>query len=174
MLNIPIDYHAESVKASLRIYACPKVLCSPTEWELSKIFQQKMNLNWTSQPLLSNYFYSEMCWSNKLDYAPRIVSSLASWSKLRFEVIQLPSKDNLGQRFSVTPDLGIFRADINSFGETLLTETRILTALTRTIQENTSVEQELDFMLGKPWDIDLEPFRNYQLDSNVKWMMKTS
>jgi len=167
------EHQAYNVKCNLRIYACPKILCSPTEWSLSQIFNEKIELNWTTQNLLPNHFSADLNWISKLDIAPKIVSSLATWSKLRFEVIQTPSNDVVGQRFSVTPELGIFRADTNSLGETLLTESRISSAILRTLQENTSIEQELDFMLGKPWDNDLEPFRNNQLDSCVKWITKT-
>lgn len=161
------------VKGTLRIYACPKLLCSPTEWALGQIFKEKIDLNWTNQNLIPNHFLTELNWYGKTDIAPKIVSNLAAWSKIRFEVIQQPMNDYLGQRYSITPELGIFRADINSFGETLLTESRIKSCVYRALQEKTSIEQELDFILGKPWDSDLEPFRNNQIDSKVKWIGKT-
>jgi hypothetical protein len=69
--------------------------------------------------------------------------------------------------------LGIFRADINSLGETVVTESRLRSAIERSKIENESFEVELAFLIGTPWDEDLEPFRNSQEGTSVRWITKT-
>jgi hypothetical protein len=103
----------------------------------------------------------------------RIVSILSKWPKLRLEVLQDSNGKVSGERYAVAPNLGIFRADINSLGETVITESRLRAALERTRIENEPFEVELAFLLGTPWDEDLEPFRRSHNGSVVKWISKT-
>jgi hypothetical protein len=98
---------------------------------------------------------------------------LSKWPKLRLEVFQDSNGKISGERYAVAPNLGIFRADINSLGETIVTESRLRSALERTRIENEPFEIELAFLLGTPWDEDLEPFRRSHQGSIVKWISKT-
>jgi hypothetical protein len=54
-----------------------------------------------------------------------------------------------------------------------VTESRLRSALERTRIENEPFEVELAFLLGTPWDEDLEPFRRSHQGSIVKWISKT-
>jgi hypothetical protein len=112
-------------------------------------------------------------WIGPIGTSARIISSLSKWGKIRIEAIQEPTLNQLGERFAVTPDLGIFRADINSLGETVITESRLRSALERSKNENESFEIELAFLIGTPWDEDLEPFRSSQEGTSVRWITKT-
>ena len=89
------------------------------------------------------------------------------------EAIEEPINNSLGERFAVTPELGIFRADMNSLGETLLSETKIKAGFERSNQEGETIVAEISFMLGKPWDDDLEPFRRSFNGTSVRWISKT-
>lgn len=163
----------KEVRGSLYIFSAPRSFCSPTNWALSEIFKSDVQLDWRIQELLPNTYSSEFNWLGPTGLCARIVSNLGKWGKLRLEAIQEPINNSLGERFSVTPELGIFRAEINSLGETLLSESKIKTGIERSKLEGESIETELTFLLGKPWDDDLEPFRSSFSGTTVRWISKT-
>ena len=163
----------KEVRGSLYIFSAPRSFCSPTNWALSEIFKSDVQLDWRIQELIPNSYSAEFNWVGPTGLCARIVSNLSKWGKLRLEAIQEPINNSLGERFSVTPELGIFRAEINSLGETLLSESKIKNGIERSKQEGESIENELTFLLGKPWDDDLEPFRNSSSGTTVRWISKT-
>ena len=140
---------------------------------MSDIFQSRIELDWKTQQIAPGAFSTNLNWYGPIGLSSRIVSVLSKWPKLRLEVFQDSNSNANGERYAVAPNLGIFRADINSLGETIITETRLRSALERTRIENESFEVELAFLLGTPWDEDLEPFRRSHQGSIVKWISKT-
>jgi hypothetical protein len=163
----------QEVRGEMKIYSCPKSLCTHVDWALSDIFQSKIELDWKSQQIAPGAFSANLNWSGPINLSSRIVSVLSKWPKLRLEVFQDSNGKISGERYAVAPNLGIFRADINSLGETVVTESRLRAALERTRIENEPFEVELAFLLGTPWDEDLEPFRRSHNGSIVKWISKT-
>lgn len=171
--NLVMSIEPKEVRGSLFIFSAPRSFCSPTNWALSEIFKCDIQLDWRIQELLPNSYSSEFNWVGPSGLCARIVSNLSKWGKLRLEAVQEPINISLGERFSVTPELGIFRAEINSLGETLLSESKIKSGIERSKQESESIENELSFMLGKPWDDDLEPFRRSFSGTTIRWISKT-
>ncbi len=163
----------QEVRGEMKIYSCPKSICIHVDWALSDIFQSRIELDWKPQQIATGAFSSNLSWHGPIGLGSRIVSVLSKWPKLRLEVFQDSNGKVSGERYAVAPNLGIFRADINSLGETIITETRLRSALERTRIENESFEVELAFLLGTPWDDDLEPFRRSHQGSIVKWISKT-
>jgi len=45
------------------------------------------------------------------------VSTLRGWNKLRFEATEEPTASSEGERYSVTPTLGVYRAQISPHGD---------------------------------------------------------
>jgi len=163
----------QDVRGEMKIYSCPKSICVHVDWALSDIFQSKIELDWKPQQIATGAFSANLSWLGPIGLSSRIVSILNKWPKLRLEVFQDSNGKVSGERYAVAPNLGIFRADINSLGETIVTETRLRSALERTRIENEPFEVELAFLLGTPWDEDLEPFRRSHQGSIVKWISKT-
>jgi hypothetical protein len=163
----------QEVRGEMKIYSCPKSICTHVDWALSDILQSRIELDWKPQQIATGAFSSNLSWHGPIGLGSRIVSVLSKWPKLRLEVFQDSNGKVSGERYAVAPNLGIFRADINSLGETIITETRLRSALERTRIENESFEVELAFLLGTPWDDDLEPFRRSHQGSIVKWISKT-
>lgn len=173
MAHLVMSLEPKEVRGFLYIYSAPRSFCLPTNWALSEIFKCEVQLDWNNQELIPNYFSSEFNWVGPTGLCARIVSNLSRWGKLRLEAIQEPCNNMPGERFAVTPELGIFRAEMNSTCETILTESKIKAGIERSKQEKESVESELFFMLGKPWDDDLEPFRRSFNGTSVRWISKT-
>ena len=163
----------QEVRGEMKIYSCPKSICTHVDWALSDIFQNKIQLDWEPQQIAPGAFSANLNWHGPVGLSSRVVSVLSKWPKLRLEVFQDSSGKTSGERYAVAPNLGIFRADINSLGETIVTESRLRSALERTRIENEPFEVELAFLLGTPWDEDLEPFRRSHQGSIVKWISKT-
>ena len=162
------------VKGELRIHSCPKIICKPIEWALSELFRTNITLSWLEQPIAPTTFSTEIKWTGQFGLCSRLVSTLSHWPKIRLEALQENYKDYPAERYALTPNLGIFRAEINSLGETIITENRLKAALERCRLENEPFEVELAFLLGTPWDEDLEPFRKSYVNSNLKWISKIS
>lgn len=161
------------VKGELKIYSCPKTIIKHVEWALNDLFKMELNYVWNPQPIAPLAMSSEIKWIGPVGFGSRIVSLLGKWPKMRLEVFQNNYKEFPAERYALSPNLGIFRAEINSLGETIITENRLKAALERCRIENDPFEVELAFLLGTPWEEDLEPFRKSMGQNNLKWINKT-
>ena len=173
MAHLVVTLQPTEVRGSISIYSSPRTYCSPVNWALSEVFKSEVQLDWLEQDLIPNSYSAEFNWVGPTGLCARIVSNLSRWGKLRFEAFQEPVNNFLGERFAVTPDLGIFRAEINLLGETILTESKIKAGVERSKLEGESIEAELLFLMGKPWDDDLEPFRRSITGTRIRWITKT-
>ena len=164
-MHLAVSINPREVRGALNIYSCPKSICTHVNWALTEILETPIELDWQPQRIAPNNFSAELNWIGPI--------GTSKWGKIRIEAVQEPTSNQLGERFAVTPDLGIFRADINSLGETVVTESRLRSALERSKIENETFEVELAFLIGTPWDEDLEPFRRSQEGTSVRWITKS-
>lgn len=100
----------------------------------------------------------------------KLASALRGWHLLRFEVTAEPCSTAEGERYSCTPELGIFHAVTGIHGDILIPEDRLRAALTRSQRDETDLEAEIAKLLGKPWDDELEPFRYAGEGAPVRWL----
>jgi hypothetical protein len=161
------------VKGELKLYSCPKYLCQQVEWAVYEIIKTKFELKWTIQNIAPSTLSTNLVWKGPMSLGPKIVSVLSKWPKIRLEIIQENTEKNFAERYCLSPNLGIFRAEMNSLGETVINESRLKAALQRSRMEEEPFEVELAFLLGTPWDEDLEPFRKSHQNTSVKWISKT-
>lgn len=161
------------VKGELKIHSCPNFLCQPIEWILSEQFESKISLIWTPQKIIPSTMSTQFKWDGPIGLCSRTVSALSKWPKIRLEAFQERFEDFPAERYAYSPNLGIYRAEINALGETIVTESKLKAALERCRLENEPFEVELAFLLGTPWDEDLEPFRKSYVNQNIKWISRT-
>ena len=161
------------VRGDLKIHSCPKFLCKPIEWALTELFKTHLTFEWSDQHIAPLTLSTELKWEGPVGLSSRIVSLLSKWPKLRLEVFQERYMEHPAERYALTPSLGIFRAEVNDLGETIITESKLKAALERSRLENEPFEIELAFLLGTPWDEDLEPFRKSFEKNTLKWISKT-
>ena len=119
----------QEVRGEMKIYSCPKSICTHVDWALTDIFQNKIELDWKPQQIAPGAYSANLNWHGPIGLSSRVVSILSKWPKLRLEVFQDSNGKISGERYAVAPNLGIFRADINSLGETIVTESRLRSAL---------------------------------------------
>jgi hypothetical protein len=129
-----------------------------------------VNLEWTPQGAQSGTYRAEYSWAGDAGTAAAIASGLRGWNQLRFEVTEEPTTSTEGARFSYTPDLGVFHAVTGLHGDIMIPEDRLKAAVVKAALGDTTVLIEIDKLLGKPWDDELETFRHAGDGAPVRWL----
>jgi hypothetical protein len=152
------------------LHSCPRALASHVEWALADVLRQPVTLDWAAQPVEPGTLRSELSWTGEPGTASRIVSDLAHWGRLRIEVTEEATARTEGERFSVTPRLGVFRALIGVHGDIQVPEERLRGAIARAALSGADLEDEIGTLLGGPWDAELEVFRYAGEGTPVRWL----
>jgi hypothetical protein len=111
----------------------------------------------------------EVSWQAKPGTAARITSALRQFTTVRYEVAEEPSRGGEGERFAVTPKLGVFRATMGPHGDVMIHEDRLRAAMLGA-EDAASLRRGLDLILGTAWDAELEPFRRAGDGVPVRWL----
>ena len=152
----------------LYIHSCPPALCPHVEWAVAAELGTRVRLTWTDQPYSPGTLRTETCWRGRPGTAGRLAAARRGWSVLRYEVTEEASPGLDGERYAVTPTLGVFRATMSANGDVLVGEDR-LRALLATAA-GPQLAQGLDALLGSAWDAELEPFREAGDGAPVTWL----
>lgn len=158
-----------SAHGVLFVHSCPRALTPHLEWAIERVLEAAATMDWSAQPVEPGTVRGELIWNGRPGTGARLTSALLAIPGIRFEVTEdwVPGRD--GERFSVTPALGLFRASIGPHGDALVSEERLRTALHLVKGESKeSLVTELSRILGEPWDDELEVFRASQPDSTVR------
>jgi len=125
-------------------------------------------MEWTDQGCAPGQLRAEINWRGRPGTAGRLAASLRGWSVLRFEVTEEPSPGLDGERYAVTPALGLFRATTSANGDVLVSEDRLRALLASAV--GPAVALGLDALLGGAWDAELEPYREAGDGAPVTWL----
>ncbi len=150
---------AAATRGVIFVHACTRALSPHVEWAVAQVLEREVSMTWTPQPVLPGSVRAEFSWHGESGTGARLVSSLRGFTGLRYEVTEDPSAGHEGERYSVTPGLGVFRACIGVHGDIQVSEERIRSAMHQSARKGTSLRDELDALLGTRWDQELEPFR---------------
>src|ERR671932_2503388 len=115
-----------------------------------------VRLDWTPQPAERAAYRAEYSWLGPVGTAARLASALRGWQRLRFEVTEEARSASEAERYSYTPSLGVFHAITGLHGDIMIPEDRIRAAVVKAALGDTSLIGEIDKLLGKPWDDELE------------------
>ncbi|MCL7377206.1 MULTISPECIES: DUF3145 domain-containing protein [unclassified Streptomyces] len=159
-----------TTRGVLYVHSAPRAMCPHIEWAVAGVLGLRVQLDWIRQPASPGTWRAEVCWKGRAGTASKIASALRGWQMLRFEVTAEPCATAEGERYSATPDLGIFHAVTGMHGDILIPEDRLRAALARSQQGETRLEAEIAKLLGKPWDDELEPFRYAGEGAPVRWL----
>jgi hypothetical protein len=152
------------------VHSAPRALCPHVEWAVGGVLGVRVNLDWIRQPASPGTWRAEFSFVAEPGTASRLASALRGWHLLRFEVTAEPCATAEGERYSSTPDLGIFHAVTGLHGDILVPEDRLRAALARSARGESDLEAEVAALLGKPWDDELEPFRYAGEGAPVRWL----
>lgn len=152
------------------IHSSPAALGPHVEWALSGVLGQRVSMDWTPQAAAPGTFRTELSWLGEAGTASRVASALRGWVHLRFEVTEEPTAHTEGARFSSTPALGLFHAVTGVHGDLVIPEDRLRATVERVARENGDLPEEIDRLLGRPWDDELETFRWAGEGAPVRWL----
>jgi hypothetical protein len=152
------------------LHSCPRALSPHLEWALASVFGTQVHIDWVYQPISPGSVRAEIIWTAAAGTGARLASALRAFAQVRYEVTEdgVPGRD--GERFAVTPSLGLFRATIGPFGDVMVHEERLRTAISHAQVTGDSMIDEIARLIGTPWDDELEPFRSAHEGSTVRLM----
>lgn len=152
------------------IHSTPSALRPHIEWAISGVLGLPVKLDWRPQPACPGHYRAEYGWSDQIGTSAKLASCLAGWQQLRFEVTEHHSATANGARYSYTPTLGIFSAITGANGDILVDENRIQQVIQANSSNAKSIQFELEKLLGKPWDDEMEVFRHASEDAPIRWL----
>ena len=154
----------------LFVHSTPRALCPHLEWAVSDVLGSRLSLDWIPQPVLPGQVRAEISWQSGVGTAARITSALRHFRSIRYEVAEEPSKGTEGERFAVTPHLGVFRATMGPHGDLMIHEDRLRSVLAAAGDDPQGLAESLERLLGTAWDVELEPFRRAGEGVPVRWL----
>lgn len=152
----------------LHVHSCPAALVPHVEWAVAAEFGTPATLTWSCQPAEHNTMRAEVTWRGSAGTAGRLAAALRGWKLVRYEVTEQASPGHDGERWSVTPSLGVFRCATSTNGDLLVDESRLRAVLATS--SGPALSHGLDQLLGGAWDAELEPFRQAAEGAAVSWL----
>lgn len=140
------------------VHSAPRPLVRHVEWALARVLGAEVDVQWYGQPIAPGMVRTELSWRGRPGTVAAVVSALRTWDRLRVEATE-HDPSGTGERFALTPRLGIFRASIDAHGQTQVGEHALRAAIVASDGDPYRLEDELDRLLGTAWDEELEPFR---------------
>ncbi|WP_372736758.1 DUF3145 domain-containing protein [Nocardioides sp.] len=159
-----------ATRGVLFIHSAPSALCPHVEWAAGGVLEAPVQAQWIPQPAQAGTYRTEIAWTGKPGTAAAIASALRGWNQLRFEVTEDSTSLTEGSRFSYTPELGVFHAVTGLHGDIVIPEDRLKAAVVKAALGETTLLNEIDKLLGKPWDDELETFRHAGEGAPVRWL----
>ncbi len=154
----------------LFVHSSPRALCPHLEWAVGDVLGSRVNLDWQPQPVLPGQVRAEISWQAEPGTAARLTSAMRQFKAARYEVAEEPSRGVEGERFAVTPSLGVFRASMGPHGDIMIHEERLRAALAAAEEDGIGLSESLRLILGSAWDAELEPFRRAGDGVPVRWL----
>ncbi len=162
------QHHAREAHGVVFIHCTSRALCPHLEWALVRVFGVQVDVDWAEQPISPGSFRAEIMWQGPVGTGAQLASALAAFTPVRLEVTEDAAPGRTGERFSATPGLGLFRADIGPHGDVLVSEDRLRNAIARSAGRGASLSDAIAKLIGDPWDAELEPFRYAHEGSTVR------
>lgn len=159
-----------ATRGVLYVHSAPSALCPHIQWAVGGVLGVAVNLDWTPQPAQAGAYRAEYSWIGSPGTAATVTSALRGWSHLRFEITEEPTGSSEGGRYSFTPDLGVFHALTGLHGDLMIPEDRLKAAVVKAALGEATLLDEIDKLLGKPWDDELETFRYAGDGAPVRWL----
>ena len=158
-----------SARGVLFVHSCPPAMQPHVEWAVAGVLGVPASLEWLPQPVAPDCLRMQTGWRGPAGTAGRLAAALRGWPLVRAEVTEEPSEGCDGERYAMTPDLGVFRATMSANGDVLVQEDRLRTILNGAT-DLASLRHAADRLLGTAWDDELEPYRRAADGTAVRWL----
>ena len=155
------------------VHSAPPALCPHVEWAVGGVLGMRVTLDWTPQPAAPGTVRARAVVAGRRRApAPGSPRALRDWMHLRFEVTEEPSAGAEGERWSSTPDAGPLprhdRRARRHHGARGPAARRAGPG--RRPTRRPACCSEMQGLLGKAWDDELEPFRYAGDGAPVRWL----
>ena len=140
---------------------------------MAEVFGVRPEMLWRPQPVLPGTVRTEVAWAGPTGSAASLVSRMKGWPELRVEVVEEPRGELPGERFVMTPDLGIHRVCVDALGEGLIVESRLRMLLEKSGDNLESLRDGINDLIGSDWESELEAFRWAGEGADVRWVHRT-
>jgi hypothetical protein len=158
-----------SARGVLFVHSCPPAVRPHVEWAIASVLGVPVRLDWIDQPIAPGCVRAQSGWRGPAGTAGRLAAALRGWPLVRAEITEEPSDGCDGERYSMTPDLGVFRATMSANGDVLVQEDRLRAAM-RDLPDLPTMQHALDRLLGTAWDEELEVYRRSGDGTPVRWL----
>jgi len=152
----------------LYVHSCPPAIVPHVEWAVAAELGVRASLRWVDQPASPGALRAECSWQGRSGTAGRLAAALRGWQVLRFEATEQASPGCDGERWSVTPSLGVYRCATSANGDLLVGEDRLRALLSSA--SGPLLAHGIDQLLGGAWDEELEPYRLAGEGASVTWL----
>ena len=159
-----------TARGVLFVHSAPRALAPHIEWAAGRAIDRAVNFEWIDQPVFKGSLRTEFMWEGERGTGAKIASALRGWEHLRYEVTEDAGNGTDGGRWMHTPDLGIYFAQTDTLGNTVIPEDRIRYAMEVAGSNTLELHRELRLALGQAWDDELEPFRHAGDGTSVVWL----
>jgi hypothetical protein len=160
---------AATARGVLFVHSCPPALRPHVEWAVAGVLGVPVRLDWEPQPVAPGCLRAQTGWRGAPGTAGRLAAAVRDWPLVRCEVTEEPSAGCDGERYAMTPDLGVFRSAMSGNGDVLVQEDRLRHVIA-TVEDLPTLRHALDRLLGEPWDVELEPYRLAGDGTPVRWL----
>lgn len=151
------------------IYAAPAALCPRIEQTLACTLQAALptrRLMWHTVEGCPGMLRTTVDWIGPVGSGQALAEALAEWPILSFDVTEDATESWNGQRFSHTPDLGLWHGETNASGDVVVSENRL-----RELMRSGDLEHGIELALGTAWDESLESLRQkHPASIDVTWL----
>ncbi|MDR1214210.1 MAG: DUF3145 domain-containing protein [Propionibacteriaceae bacterium] len=154
------------------IHAAPAALRPHVEWAIGSCLGTPVRLSWSEQPAQPGRWRAELTWRGPAGLSARLASLLNRFPDLLFEVTEDPTVRSEGQRYSRTPDLGLFSSSTGPNGDLVVGEERLRQAVQDSQGRPEALIQAIADLLGQAWDDELEPYRQGSVAVATPWLRR--
>ena len=160
-----------AARGVLFVHSSPRALCPHVEWAAGRALGTRGELRLVGAAgAIAACMRAEFYWEGEAGSGAKLASALRGWEQLRFEVSEDPTPGSDGASWMHTPDLGVFFAQTDTAGNTVIPEDRVRYAMEVAGHDALELHRELRLALGQAWDDELEPFRHASDFAPVVWL----
>lgn len=156
----------------LFVHSAPSALCPHIEWAAAGVLGVPARFDWIPQPAERSTYRTDHVWAGPPGAGAALASVLQRWGRLRFEITEEATPRSEGMRWMATPALGLFSAVTGLHGDIMVPEERLRGTASRAALLGRSIGDEIDALLGRDWDDELEVFRHAGEGAPVRWLHK--
>lgn len=146
-----------TVVGTLVVHACPAARCPHVEFAVATVLAAPVHLRWSPQPARPGLLRAATTWRGAPGTAAALVARVRAVGQVWLEAGEEASPGCDGERYAVTPQLGLYRADVSATGETVIRESQLRALLHAGGSGDLRVG--IETLLGNHFDDELEPFR---------------